>query len=251
MVRLMPKLWDSISNVEARVWATHLFGGRLHDPFFLLKFWSPDCKSAKTLCNSCPFEIFLYMYPLNRLKKNLSGMNHMLTMISWDLFYSRTLRDGFNILWKTLKMNCAFTSLISELFFNCPSLIFYNAVLFWGINIFQNSMYQAMLFFFKVLQIFIIYESAKDRKLQAFFGWVQNASSCNIFNQVLYCNWPGCLYLPAKDELVSLNRFFFPWALKALWKLWYMIFQNVSPKGFFWLHDYEEFWNFSFYENSR
>ena len=46
-------------------------------------------------------------------------------------------------------------------------------------------MYQAMRFFFKVLQMFIIYESAKDRKLQALFSWVQNASSCNIFNQIV------------------------------------------------------------------
>ena len=34
-----------------------------------------------------------------------------------------------------------------------------------------GHMYQAMIFFFlKVLQIFIIYESAKDRNLRAFLG---------------------------------------------------------------------------------
>ena len=30
-------------------------------------------------------------------------------------------------------------------------------------------MYQGMIFFFKVLQIFISYESAKDKNLRAFF----------------------------------------------------------------------------------
>ena len=46
---------------------------------------------------------------------------------------------------KTSKMNYAFTSLNGFLF-NCPSLIFYNALRFWGI-IFSNSMYQATIFF--------------------------------------------------------------------------------------------------------
>ena len=67
-------------------------------------------------------------------------------------------------------------------------------------------MYHTMIFVLKVLQIFIIYESAKDRNLRAFFRRVQNALSCNILKQIEYCNWPGCLYLPDKDELVSLNR---------------------------------------------
>ena len=40
-----------ISNVEARVWATHLFGGWLI-PCLLLKFWSRDSKIVKTLCNA-------------------------------------------------------------------------------------------------------------------------------------------------------------------------------------------------------
>ena len=31
----------------------------------------------------------------------------------------------------------------------------------------EGHMYQAMIFFLKVLQLFIIYESAKDRNLQA------------------------------------------------------------------------------------
>ena len=46
-------------------------------------------------------------------------------------------------------------------------------------------MYQAMIVFLKVLQIFIIYESGKDRNLQVLFSRVQNALSCNIFNQIV------------------------------------------------------------------
>ena len=42
------------------------------------------------------------MYLLNQLKPNLSRMNHMLTMISWNLFYPR-LHDGFNILCKNIE----------------------------------------------------------------------------------------------------------------------------------------------------
>ena len=58
MVKLTLKLWDSISNVEARVWATHLFGGRLI-PCFLLKFGSPNSKIVKTLYMiTDPFKIF-------------------------------------------------------------------------------------------------------------------------------------------------------------------------------------------------
>ena len=58
MVRLTLKMWDSISNFEARVWATHLFGGRLI-PCFLLKFGSPNSKIVKTLYMiTDPFKIF-------------------------------------------------------------------------------------------------------------------------------------------------------------------------------------------------
>ena len=42
------------------------------------------------------------MYLLNQLKPNLSRMNLMLTMISWNLFYPR-LYDGFNILCKNIE----------------------------------------------------------------------------------------------------------------------------------------------------
>ena len=63
-------------------------------------------------------------------------------------------------------------------------------------------MYQAMIFSFKVSQNFIVYESAGDRNLRAFFNRVKNLLSCNIFTKY-YCNWDALL---AKDELVSLNR---------------------------------------------
>ena len=44
-------------------------------------------------------------------------------------------------------------------------------------------MYQAEIFSFKVLQNFIVYESAEDRNLRAFFDRVKNLLSCNIFTQ--------------------------------------------------------------------
>ena len=47
----------------------------------------------------------------------------------------------------------------------------------------KATMYQVVIFSFKVLQIFIVYESAKDRNLRAFFSQVQNALSCNIFSK--------------------------------------------------------------------
>ena len=134
MVRLTLKLCDSISNVEA--------SGLSYPPFFwggggdlsLVFYWNFDTPIPKLLklfvINSWSFKKFLYIYLLNQLKPDLSRMNHMLTMISWNLFYP-PLHDGFNILC-TSKMNCSFTSL-SGLLCNCPSLIFYNAVRFWGI----------------------------------------------------------------------------------------------------------------------
>ena len=112
-------------------------------------------------------------------------------------------------------------------------LAIFSKIFFWNriCSHVEGHMYRTMIFFLKVLQIFIIYGSAKDRNLRAFFRRIQNAFSCNIFKQIKYCNWPGCLYLPAKDELVSLNRFFSPWALKL--SLW---FSKIShQRVFFWL----------------
>ena len=63
-------------------------------------------------------------------------------------------------------------------------------------------MYQAVIFSFKVLQNFIVYESAEDRNLRAFFNRVQNSSPLFLPDSIAI----GLPYLPAKDELVSLNR---------------------------------------------
>lgn len=68
-------------------------------------------------------------------------------------------------------------------------------------------MYQAMIFPFKVWQISIVYESAEDRNLLAFFSGVKNALSCNIFSIKPNSIATGMPYLREKDELVSLNRF--------------------------------------------
>ena len=63
-------------------------------------------------------------------------------------------------------------------------------------------MYQAVIFSFKVLQNFIVYESAEDRNLRAFFNRVQNSLPLFLPDSIAI----GLPYLPAKDELVSLNR---------------------------------------------
>ena len=58
-------------------------------------------------------------------------------------------------------------------------------------------------FSFKVSQNFIVYESAENRNLQAFFNRVK-MHYLAIFspNSII----TGMPYLPAKDELVSFNR---------------------------------------------
>ena len=74
-------------------------------------------------------------------------------------------------------------------------------------------MYQAVIFSFKVSQNFIVYESAEDRNLWAIFNRVKNALSCNIWPNSIATGMP---YLPAKDELVSLDRLSSPRALKMV-----------------------------------
>ena len=44
-------------------------------------------------------------------------------------------------------------------------------------------MYQAVIFSFKVLQNFIVYESAEDRNLRVFLNRVKNSLSWNIFTK--------------------------------------------------------------------
>ena len=57
-------------------------------------------------------------------------------------------------------------------------------------------MYQAVIFSFKVSQNFIVYESAEDRNLRGIFNRVKK--------KTLFL--PRMPYLPAEDELVSLDR---------------------------------------------
>ena len=72
-------------------------------------------------------------------------------------------------------------------------------------------MYQAVIFSFKVSQNFIVYESAEDRNLWAFFNRVKiHYLAIFLPNSIV----TGVRYLPAKDELVSLNRF----SSRGLWK---------------------------------
>ena len=66
-------------------------------------------------------------------------------------------------------------------------------------------MYQAVIFSFKVLQNFIVYENAQDRNPRAFFNRVKKFI---IYLAMFLPNTTvnGMPYLPAKDELVCLNR---------------------------------------------
>ena len=66
-------------------------------------------------------------------------------------------------------------------------------------------MHQAVIFSFKGLQNFIVYKSAEDRNLRAFFNRLKNSLSFNFLPNSTVTGMP---YLPAKDELVSLNRLF-------------------------------------------
>ena len=72
-------------------------------------------------------------------------------------------------------------------------MLYYNSRAFLRCN---NSskifLYQAVTFSFKVLQNFIVYESAEDRNLRAFFNRVKISLSCNIFTKD-YCNWDALL----------------------------------------------------------
>ena len=104
LVRQLDRLWngETLSVMSRPGFELPTFLWSDWSLFFYLNFDPPIPKLLKLFVIPDPFEIFLYMYPLNQLKKNLSGMNHMLTMISWDLFYSG-LRDSFNILWKNIE----------------------------------------------------------------------------------------------------------------------------------------------------
>ena len=64
-------------------------------------------------------------------------------------------------------------------------------------------MYQGVTFSFKVLQNFIVYESAEDRNLRAFLNRIKNHYLAIFLPNTIVTGMP---YIPAKDELVSLNR---------------------------------------------
>ena len=79
-------------------------------------------------------------------------------------------------------------------------------------------MYKAVIFAFKVSQNFIVYESAEDRNLRAIFNRVKMHYLAIFLPNSIATRMP---YLPAKDELVSLDRL----SSRGLWK-WY------NSKGF-------------------
>ena len=127
-----PKLWDSISNVEARVWATHLFGRRLILCFLeYLNFDPPIPKLLKLFVITDPFKFFPTCISWISSNPIWGGW-----ISCWQWFHGICFTPGCmtvsTFYEKTSKMNYAFTSLNGFLF-NCPSLIFYNALRFWGI----------------------------------------------------------------------------------------------------------------------
>ena len=95
------------------------------------------------------------------------------------------------------------------LYYNSRALLRYN-----------NSIYQAVIFFFKVSQKFIVHESAEDRNLRVIFNREKKCIILQYFYQIAL--QLECLtYLPKIDELASLDRL----SSRELWK-WY------NSKGF-------------------
>ena len=118
--------------------------------------------------------------------------------IFWSLCYPR-LRDSFNVHFMQEHRKLDF-------FICCTTTV----GLFWCIIIILKFHVPSRDFF---LQSFIVYESAEDRNLRGFFNRVKNSLPCNILPNSIVTGMP---YLPAKDELVSLNRL----SSRGLWK-WY------------------------------
>ena len=175
---------------------------------------------------------------------------------------------------KTSKINSSFASL-GGLLFNCPSWIFYmlyynsRALLRYNDSSkisctkpwFFSSKFRKISLLMKVLKIGIFRRFLTEHKIHYI--------SCNILPNSIVTGMP---YLPAKDELVSLNRL----SSRGLWK-WYNSkvldrrlygvgqhftfcrfsgkrkffgnfdcnFRKCFTKGFF-LTEYEEFLNFRF-----
>ena len=109
-------------------------------------------------------------------------------------------------------MNWVFTSL-SGLLFNCPSWIFYmlycNSGAFLRLIILLKFYVPSRDFSFKVLQNFIVYESAEDRNLRALFNRVKNSSSCNIFTKTKHYVTFAHSYFHHHGDYISAEKFFF------------------------------------------
>ena len=132
------------------------------------------------------------------------------------------LRDGFNILCKNIESELrvylsrrvaffliAQAGIFYMFYYNSRALLRYN-----------NSIYQAVIFFFKVSQKFIVHESAEDRNLRVIFNREKKCIILQYFYQIAL--QLECLtYLPKIDELASLDRL----SSRGLWK-WY------NSKGF-------------------
>ena len=123
-------------------------------------------------------------------------------------------------------MNCAFTSL-SGFLFNCPSLIFYNAVLY---NIVKFHVLSHDFFSSKFCKFSLFMKVLKIGIFGLFFSRVQNALSCNIFNQIV-TGRDAYSYLPKMN--LFLWTALFPVGFESSLETLNVIFLNVSPKGFF------------------
>ena len=131
-------------------------------------------------------------------------------------------------------------------------------------------MYQTMIFSINVSQNFTVYESAEDRNLRAIFNRVKMHYLAIFVPNSMATRMP---YLPAKDELVSLDRLssweLYKWynskgfgpvtirrgaafhflavfsKMKILWKLWLwfskMVHQRV-PSHWKWSISKFQFW---------
>ena len=104
---------------------------------------------------------------------------------------------------------------IHDNFFNFLITLGCVTVLTW---FFLNFMYQTVIFFFKVAQNFIVYESAENRNLRAFLTEYKIHYLAIFLPDSIVTGMP---YLPAKDDFVSFNRL----SSRGLWK-WY------NSKGF-------------------
>ena len=139
---------------------------------------------------------------------------------------------------KTSKVNFAFISL-DGLFFNCPSWIFYmlnyNSRALLRYN---NSIYQAMIFSFKVSPNFIVYKSAEDRNLRMIFNRVKKKKG--IILQYFY---QIALQLECLTYLPKMNLF--SWTAFLLEGFENGIIQKVLDRRLYGVGQHFTFWRFS------